>query len=154
MHGVCMRGACMGFACEGLLRDIVVTCSSFDVHELDGHIESSLYANDPLCIKDLLQMKDLLYMQEPMDMRAPCMRMAPLSMKDLLHMKSKPEDPTYSPQLFLLKRVAWSWHESFDSSEIKLGPCKTGHAKGHLNMWELSCVCKCLSTPIGACLNS
>ena len=60
MHGVCMRGACMGFACEGLLRDIVVTSSSFDVHELDGHIESSLYANDPLCIKDLLQMKDLL----------------------------------------------------------------------------------------------
>ena len=32
MHGVCMRGACMGFACEELLRDIVVTGSSFDVH--------------------------------------------------------------------------------------------------------------------------
>ena len=92
MHGVCIRG-------------VVARYCSFDVHELDGHIESPLYANDPLCIKDLLQMKDLLYMQEPMDMRAPCMRMAPLYMKDLLHMKSKPEDPTYSPQLFLLKRV-------------------------------------------------
>ena len=37
-----------------------------------------------------------------------------------------------------------AWHESVDSSKQRLWPCKTVHAKGHLYMWELSCVCQLL----------